>query len=265
MLTIGQLARCHGLSTKTLRHYDSIGLFSPALTGRGNGYRYYLPAQVAELGRIVMLRELGLSLDDIARLRGADEETLRQALREHAARLQGEIEERRQRIARIQRRLDQPEWSQTAMQTPEIVILPAFRVVGLAWSPQDEDDIPALWQRFLQREHEIADARPGGSYGLCQPLPDGGWRYLAALQSPPDAPVPDGMAAVEVPAQRYARFRHVGPVSGLPATFQAIHGSWLLAAGLEAAEGIEFEFMDERFLAPDHPDSLTELYIPIRA
>ncbi|RBH45754.1 MerR family transcriptional regulator, partial [Pseudomonas sp. MWU13-2860] len=46
MLTIGQLARCHGLSTKTLRHYDSIGLFRPALTGRDNGYRYYLPAQV---------------------------------------------------------------------------------------------------------------------------------------------------------------------------------------------------------------------------
>ncbi|MGY8625516.1 MerR family transcriptional regulator [Chromobacterium violaceum] len=260
MLTIGQLARCHGLSTKTLRHYDSIGLFRPALTGRDNGYRYYLPAQVAELGRIVMLRELGLPLDEIAKLLPADEA----ALREHAARLRDEIEARRERIARIERRLDQTEWSQTMIQTPDIVALPAFRVVGLAWSPQDEGDIPAMWQRFLEREHEIADARPGSSYGLCQPLPDGGWRYLAALQTAPDAPVPDGMAAVDVPAQRYARFRHVGPVSGLPATFQAIHGSWLPAAGLAAVEGIEFEYMDARFLAPDHPDSLTELYIPIR-
>ncbi|OQS11026.1 MerR family transcriptional regulator [Chromobacterium violaceum] len=264
MLTIGQLARCHGLSTKTLRHYDSIGLFRPALTGRDNGYRYYLPAQVAELGRIVMLRELGLPLDEIAKLLPADEAALRRALREHAARLRDEIEARRERIARIERRLDQTEWSQTMIQTPDIVALPTFRVVGLAWSPQDEGDIPAMWQRFLEREHEIADARPGSSYGLCQPLPDGGWRYLAALQTAPDAPVPDGMAAVDVPAQRYARFRHVGPVSGLSATFQAIHGSWLPAAGLEAMEGIEFEYMDARFLAPDHPDSLTELYIPIR-
>ena len=264
MLTIGQLARCYGLSTKTLRHYDGIGLFRPALTGRGNGYRYYLPAQVAELGRIVMLRELGLPLDEIARLLPADDAALRRALREHAARLRDEIETRRERIARIERRLDQPEWSQTAMQTPDIVNLPAFRVIGLAWSPQDEGDIPAMWQRFLERENEIADARPGSSYGLCQPLPDGGWRYLAALQAAADAPVPDGMAAVDVPAQRYARFRHVGPVDGLPATFRAIHGSWLPAAGLEAVDGIEFEYMDQRFIAPGHPDSLTELYIPIR-
>ncbi|MEN7433048.1 GyrI-like domain-containing protein [Chromobacterium sp. TRC.1.1.SA] len=264
MLTIGQLARCYGLSTKTLRHYDGIGLFRPALTGRGNGYRYYLPAQVAELGRIVMLRELGLPLDEIARLLPADDAALRRALREHAARLRDEIETRRERIARIERRLDQPEWSQTAMQTPDIVNLPAFRVIGLAWSPQDEGDIPAMWQRFLERENEIADARPGSSYGLCQPLPDGGWRYLAALQAAADAPVPDGMAAVDVPAQRYARFRHVGPVDGLPATFRAIHGSWLPAAGLEAMDGIEFEYMDQRFIAPGHPDSLTELYIPIR-
>ncbi|MBX9345880.1 MerR family transcriptional regulator [Chromobacterium vaccinii] len=264
MLTIGQLARCYGLSTKTLRHYDGIGLFRPALTGRGNGYRYYLPAQVAELGRIVMLRELGLPLDEIARLLPADEAALRRALRGHAARLRDEIETRRERIARIERRLDQPEWSQTAMQTPDIVNLPAFRVIGLAWGPQDEGDIPSMWQRFLERENEIADARPGSSYGLCQPLPDGGWRYLAALQAAADAPVPDGMAAVDVPAQRYARFRHVGPVDGLPATFRAIHGSWLPAAGLEAVDGIEFEYMDQRFIAPGHPDSLTELYIPIR-
>lgn len=264
MLTIGQLARCYGLSTKTLRHYDGIGLFRPALTGRGNGYRYYLPAQVAELGRIVMLRELGLPLDEIARLLPADDAALRRALREHAARLRDEIETRRERIARIERRLDQPEWSQTAMQMPDIVNLPAFRVIGLAWSPQDEGDIPAMWQRFLERENEIADARPGSSYGLCQPLPDGGWRYLAALQAAADAPVPDGMAAVDVPAQRYARFRHVGPVDGLPTTFRAIHGSWLPAAGLEAMDGIEFEYMDQRFIAPGHPDSLTELYIPIR-
>ncbi len=45
MLTIGQMARCYGLTTKTLRHYDSIDLFSPALTGTENGYRYYLPTQ----------------------------------------------------------------------------------------------------------------------------------------------------------------------------------------------------------------------------
>ncbi|WDH52431.1 MerR family DNA-binding transcriptional regulator [Pseudomonas chlororaphis] len=49
MLTIGQMARCHGLTTKTLRHYDSIGLFTPSLTRQDNGYRYYKPEQMVEL------------------------------------------------------------------------------------------------------------------------------------------------------------------------------------------------------------------------
>lgn len=42
MLTIGQMARCHALSTKTLRHYDRIGLFRPALTGQDRcAYRHF--------------------------------------------------------------------------------------------------------------------------------------------------------------------------------------------------------------------------------
>lgn len=49
MLTIGQLARIFEISTKTLRHYDAIGLFVPARTGSDNGYRYYQPEQIEQL------------------------------------------------------------------------------------------------------------------------------------------------------------------------------------------------------------------------
>ncbi|STQ89519.1 MerR family transcriptional regulator [Iodobacter fluviatilis] len=265
MLTIGQLARCYGLSTKTLRHYDSIGLFSPALTGSDNGYRYYLPAQVTELGQIVRLRQFGLPLEEIRQLwqGGTDDQALRQLLQSHSERLQSEIKDKQEQITQIQIYLSQAQRSPAAMQTPEIITRAAFRVIGLAWSPKDEGSIPEMWGRFLQREHEIADLRPGSSYGLCQPLADGQWRYLAALEVAADAPVPDGMVALEVPEQRYARFEHIGPVSGIAETFRSIHSSWLPAAGLKALDSIEFEYMDQRFLAPDHPDSVTELFIPI--
>ena len=58
MLTIGQLARIFEISTKTLRHYDAIGLFVPARTGSDNGYRYYQPEQIEQLSRILALRRL---------------------------------------------------------------------------------------------------------------------------------------------------------------------------------------------------------------
>lgn len=267
MLTIGQLARCYDLSTKTLRHYDSIGLFSPAVKDSGNGYRYYLPEQVKELGWVIRLRRLGVGLEDINQLRKSgvidDGEVLRDLLRTHAARLQDEIQVRSEQISQITQLLSQTNRTTLAMQTPHLVTLPAFRVIGFSWSPQDEGSIPDMWDRFLKREHEIADAKPGSSYGLCQTLPEGQWRYLAALEVRADAPIPPGMTELLVPEQRYARFEHRGPVSGIADTHRSILSSWLPAAGLRAAEGIEFEYMDQRFIVPDHPDSVTELFVPV--
>ncbi len=68
MLTIGQLARIFEISTKTLRHYDAIGLFVPARTGSDNGYRYYQPEQIEQLSRILALRRLDVPLEAIDRL-----------------------------------------------------------------------------------------------------------------------------------------------------------------------------------------------------
>ena len=55
------------------------------------------------------------------------------------------------------------------------------------------------------------------------------------------------------------------PVRGLPDTFRAAYTEWLPEAGLAAVAGIEFEYMDARFLGPDHADSVVALYIPVSA
>ncbi|MEU1204306.1 MerR family transcriptional regulator [Nocardia sp. NPDC005825] len=66
-MTIQQLADSAGITSRTLRHYDDIGLLSPARVGH-NGYRYYDADSVARLQRILLLRELGLSLPVIAEI-----------------------------------------------------------------------------------------------------------------------------------------------------------------------------------------------------
>ena len=58
MFSIGQLARMLGITPRTLRHYDAIGLFPPALIHPENGYRFYRPEQLAPLQRILHLRRL---------------------------------------------------------------------------------------------------------------------------------------------------------------------------------------------------------------
>ena len=63
--SIQHVARLAGTTSRTLRHYDDVGLLAPSSTG-ANGYRYYDEAALTRLQRILLLRELGLGLPAIA-------------------------------------------------------------------------------------------------------------------------------------------------------------------------------------------------------
>ena len=65
-LTIGEMARLHYINKKTLLFYDQAGLFSPAVVGE-NGYRYYSYSQCMLLEKILFLRRLGVTVEDIRR------------------------------------------------------------------------------------------------------------------------------------------------------------------------------------------------------
>jgi DNA-binding transcriptional MerR regulator len=56
-----------GVSTKTLRFYDEIGLLRPASVDARTGYRWYRSQQLKELASILTLKSLGLSLGDVRR------------------------------------------------------------------------------------------------------------------------------------------------------------------------------------------------------
>jgi DNA-binding transcriptional MerR regulator len=80
-----------GVSERTLRHYDAIGLLSPAAVDRTNGYRWYGAAELTRLERIRGLRRLGLSLRQIADVADAPDAQLTQMLAETAAALRRDI------------------------------------------------------------------------------------------------------------------------------------------------------------------------------
>ncbi len=63
--SIQEVARIAGTTSRTLRHYDEIGLLKPSRVG-SNGYRYYDGGTLLQLQRILLLRELGLGLPVIA-------------------------------------------------------------------------------------------------------------------------------------------------------------------------------------------------------
>ncbi len=65
MLSIGEFARLGGVSVRTLRYYEEVGLLSPASVDVATGYRSYSARQFSRLHRIVALKELGFTLGQI--------------------------------------------------------------------------------------------------------------------------------------------------------------------------------------------------------
>jgi len=83
-ITVGELSRLTGITVRALHHYDEIGLVRPSQRSAA-GYRLYDDGDVLRLQQVLVLRELGLALDEIAAaLDTADRATL---LRRHRAAL----------------------------------------------------------------------------------------------------------------------------------------------------------------------------------
>lgn len=64
LISIGQLSSDTGISIRTIRYYEEVGIFKPAKTADSN-YRYYGAAEIEKLGIIIFLKKIGFSLKDI--------------------------------------------------------------------------------------------------------------------------------------------------------------------------------------------------------
>ncbi|MCM3708071.1 MULTISPECIES: MerR family transcriptional regulator [Cytobacillus] len=90
--TVQKLAQLAGVSSRTLRYYDEIGILKPARTN-SSGYRIYGQQEVDRLQQILFYRELGVSLDQIKEIITAPAFDAADALREHREKL---LEKRKQ-------------------------------------------------------------------------------------------------------------------------------------------------------------------------
>lgn len=152
---------------------------------------------------------------------------------------------------------------------PKIVERGAFQVVGMTqrFTPGKMDGIAALWDRFIHRAGEVADAVPGVHYGVgVDDRREGepGFLYTAGTAVASVGRIPIGMNAVTIPAGRYAVFTHRGPVTLLAKTVVAVWHQWLPSSGYKARHAPDFERYDERFKMHS-PDSEVDLYVPIES
>ena len=107
MVNIGDFARLGGVSTRMLRHYDAIGVLKPATVDPHSGRRSYNVAQLPVLNRLIALKGLGFSLDEVGVLlaEGVDPVQLQGMLRLRQAEFERRVRRDRHALDRVRARL----------------------------------------------------------------------------------------------------------------------------------------------------------------
>jgi predicted transcriptional regulator YdeE/DNA-binding transcriptional MerR regulator len=164
MQKIGDFARLARVSVKTLRHYHKLGLLQPAWVDRFTGYRYYALDQLPQLNRILALKELGFSLEEVQRLLREDLTVaeMRGMLRLKRTELERSVRSEQSRLERVERRLRQIE-EHGRMPTQEVVLksAPPRQVLGIRGVIPAYDQIERLFtalDRYLQQQRWALDA-----------------------------------------------------------------------------------------------------------
>jgi DNA-binding transcriptional MerR regulator len=109
MFRIGEFSHIAQVSGRLLRYYEEIGLLSPAYSDPQTGYRYYSAEQLPRLNRILVLKELGLGLDQIAQLlnQNASSEAIRGMLLLRRAQITQAMQDDLAQLRLVEARLDQ--------------------------------------------------------------------------------------------------------------------------------------------------------------
>ncbi|HRF93944.1 MAG TPA: MerR family transcriptional regulator [Aggregatilineales bacterium] len=132
MLKISEFSKLTYIPVKTLRYYDEIGLFSPAQVDKFTGYRYYSMTQLPRFYRLMALKELGFSLEQIKHLldENINLEQLRGMLRLRQSEMHQQLKAHQRQLQYVENTLKLIELEGN-MSNYDIILksVPAFRAV----------------------------------------------------------------------------------------------------------------------------------------
>ena len=279
MYKIGEFSIVAQVSGRLLRYYDGIGLFSPAFTDRQTGYRFYSAAQLPRLNRILAARDLGFTLEQIARLvdgqLSVDElrgmHTLRKAQIEQA--MQGEAE--RLRVVESRLRQIEDEGRTTA---PDVVLksLPAQPFLALREVLPDPGAVRAVVEHLHAAVPGTVPASTLGPVTLVIHAPafepgalDFEIGYALAGTVRPEVRrsgvrLPGGrvLTVRDLPGiDRAATLVHVGPTGDLHRSYGLLAG-WLEAHGWQLL-GPGRQVLRQLPLAGPESEAVVELQTPV--
>jgi DNA-binding transcriptional MerR regulator len=262
MFTVGGFARIGGVSAKVLRAWDAAGLFAPAWVDPATGYRYYTPAQLPDLRRILALRDVGVGLPESAALVGGGGD-LRETLERRRAALEAERHEVERRLAAL---AIQVQLGADGTVEPDVVTrsIPA-ELVATFETAQTGHDLTAAFHELESavRDRGVRAHRPPGA------LPDEDVIFVP-IRRPMAAT--DRIVIRRLPAMRVASLLHRGSYAALPRSIASLR-AWTRAAGHRQVGGLRILYLQfgaepdlrlpRSWTVERDTDLVTELQLPI--
>jgi len=270
MFSIGEFARHGRVSVRMLRHYDAIGLIRPACVDPASGYRSYQASQLDDLNRVIALKELGFTLQQVQVIleEKVSAAELRGMLKLRRAEIQASIEAETTRLARVEARLltieDGARVPADGVIVKRLAPVRVAELTGVAAGYEPEAITPViqplyhdLWQRLCSAD--IPAAGPAVAY--YEDTPQGGILVHAAVPVAVPVPAPvEGVSLADLPeVGSAAAIIHHGSMDDVLPTGQAL-ARWIDANGYRSAGYAREVTLN---WSPDPEQWVTELQLPI--
>jgi DNA-binding transcriptional MerR regulator len=268
MIRIGDFARLCQVSVVTLRHYDEIGLLKPVAIDRFTSYRYYSVSQLPRLFRILALKDLGFTLEQIEATLTDDLtlDQLRGMVKMKRAEAEQRIAQEQERLTRLEAWLAQIELEEN-MPNYDIVLktVPPMLVASRRITIPTNDQVPAYLGPAYNEVYEHIKQQQAKDTGTCLTI----WHTTADTHTnedaeamvPIDRPIPssDRVQVYELPQTYVASVVHEGDFSEFTQGHKALL-KWMEANGYRPNGPFR-----EIYIRLDHAtnDSTTEIQYPV--
>ncbi|MBN1965091.1 MAG: MerR family transcriptional regulator [Anaerolineae bacterium] len=270
MLKIGDFARIARVTIRALHHWEDLDLLRPARIDAWTGYRYYTLEQLPRLNRILALKDLGLSLEQIGHLlqRDLPPDELRGMLRLKQAELEDQVRDVQERLARVEARLRQIE-QEDVMPDYEVIVktVEPLRVALVRETIPNLNEIGAAVGRMfglLGRFVGMSGANFAGP-GMClyfdQEDRQADLDIGAAFPYSGELPAHEQVQLFELPAGTMATLVHRGAFDGIQGAYKALF-TWIEANGYQANGAVREVYL--QFDANGDPAHyVTEIQVPV--
>ena len=270
MIRIGDFSKLSRVSIKALRLYDEMGLLKPVDVDRFTGYRYYEFDQLPRLYRILALKDLGFSLEEIGRLLEAElsTEQMRGMLKLRQMEIRQRVEEETARLERVELWLRQIE-QEDSMSRYDVVIkkIEPMRVAavrGVVPTPPDQRSLWDVLMDYLQQKNARMIGPPMAIYHDPE-FKERDWDIEVVMPITDTLSSEQRVQVYDLPgAEKMACVVHTGSFATIGAAYDAL-ARWIDQNGYQiVGPGRELNLRLPDTLGDQHdPNTVNELQYPV--